>query len=44
MTDPMRFEPSVINVKTGETIRFVHDQGRSEMYAQPTSRTALRES
>ena len=24
MTDQMRFEPSVINVKAGETIRFVH--------------------
>ena len=24
MTDHMRFEPSVINVKAGETIRFVH--------------------
>ena len=24
MTDEMRFEPSVINVKQGETIRFVH--------------------
>lgn len=25
MTDQMRFEPSVVNVKAGETIRFVHE-------------------
>src|SRR5687767_13804118 len=32
MTDEMRFEPSVITVKAGETIRFVHKNSGKVMH------------